>query len=222
MARFVNFSSQRDSVRMNLLQHGVSRKVGVRFISKQSPPRNGSSQENHIAQLNLNGTNRMSASSSEHPSALFDDGDSQAAAVGNRSSDHFPSNPALQRNVFARTREIPANYTPTTVCLTATGFASSFSFAQSSLIDHEFELARSLKNDARALVLLIEHRQKRLPMGLGLSNRMLQLCKEMDYYTLAISVFDEMVVWISSSSSGVDCIVFWSAIDSRLGIWQGR
>jgi hypothetical protein len=43
-------------------------------------------------------------------------------------------------------------------------------------------------------VLLVEHRQKRLPMALGLSNRMLVMCKELDYYTLAISVFDEMLV----------------------------
>jgi hypothetical protein len=51
-----------------------------------------------------------------------------------------------------------------------------------------------MKNDARALVLLVEHRQKGLPMALGLSNSMLILCKELDYYTLAIRVFDEMVV----------------------------
>lgn len=50
------------------------------------------------------------------------------------------------------------------------------------------------RNDARALVMLMEHRQMNLPMSINLSNKLLSLCKEFEYYTLAMQIYNEMVV----------------------------
>lgn len=61
-------------------------------------------------------------------------------------------------------------------------------------IERDFERALNAGNNSKALVLLLEHRSKKQPMSITLNNRLLQLCSSLGYYTMAIQIYNEMVV----------------------------